>query len=307
MTGPKLWSSAEMPDQTGRTVVVTGCTSGVGKYAALELARHGARVVLAARNQAKLDATAQAISAAVPSATLEPLLVDVADFSSIRRAGAAAASLGPIHVLVNNAGIMAVPLARTAEGLESQFATNHFGPFLLTGLLLPQLLASGEARVVTHSSSAHRRARSAPLEDPRHIDPSRYRRWDVYAQTKLANLLFTFELDRRAREAGLPLTALAAHPGLTSTNLMPTVGVPGATAILDAAFRAAGQPASIGAEPLLMAATADLPGSTYCGPSGFGQFRGLPCVVGTSKLATDPVAQRLLWELSERVVGLDYP
>jgi len=301
------WSSAEMPDQTGRTVVVTGCTSGVGKYAALQLARHGARVVLAARNAAKLDATASAISAAVPGARLERLLVDLADFASIRRAGAAATSLGPIQVLVNNAGIMAVPFGRTVDGLESQLATNHFGPFLLTGLLLPQLASSGEARVVAHSSSAHRRARSAPLGDPRALDPAAYRRWEVYAQSKLANLLFTFELDRRARRAGLPLIATAAHPGLTSTNLMPTVGVPGANAILDAAFRAAGQPASVGAEPLLMAATADLPGSTYCGPAGFGQFRGLPRVVGTSKLATDPVAQRMLWDLSERVVGLDYP
>lgn len=307
MIGTPVWSSAEMPDQTGRTVVVTGCTSGVGKYAALELARHGARVVLAARNEAKLDATAAAIAAAIPHATLERLVVDLADFASIRRAGTAAASLGPIHVLVNNAGIMAVPFARTVDGLESQLATNHFGPFLLTGLLLPQLVASGGARVVTHSSSAHRRARSAPLGDPRHVDPAAYRRWDVYAQTKLANLLFTFELDRRAREAALPLIALAAHPGLTSTNLMPSVGVPGATAILDAAFRAAGQPASVGAEPLLMAATADLPGSTYCGPSGFGQIRGLPRVVATSALATDPLAQRRLWELSEAVSDLRYP
>jgi NAD(P)-dependent dehydrogenase (short-subunit alcohol dehydrogenase family) len=307
MTGPAAWSSAEMPDQTGRTFVVTGSTSGVGKYAALELARHGARVVLAARNEAKLDATATAIAAAVPHARLERLLVDLSDFASIRRAGAAATRLGPIHVLINNAGIMAVPFERTVDGLESQLATNHFGPFLLTGLLLPQLLASEEARVVTHSSSAHRRARSAPLFDPRAMVPTRYRRWDIYAQSKLANLLFTFELDHRARDAGLPLIATAAHPGLTSTNLMPTVGVPGATAILDAAFRAAGQPASVGAEPLLMAATADLPGSTYCGPGGFGQFRGLPRVVGTSQLATDPLAQRLLWDLSETVVGLDYP
>ena len=301
------WSSAEMPDQTGRTIVVTGCTSGVGKYAALELARRGARVVLAARNRAKLDATAAAIAAAAPHAVLERLVVDLADFASIRGAGAEAASLGPIHVLVNNAGIMAVPFARTADGLESQLATNHFGPFLLTGLLLPQLVESGDARVVAHSSSAHRRARSAPLGDPRDVDPAAYRRWDVYAQTKLANLLFTFELDQRARAAGLPLIALAAHPGLTSTNLMPPVGVPGGTAILDAAFRAAGQPVAVGAEPLLMAATADLPGSTYCGPSGLGEFRGLPRVVGTSRLATDRDAQRRLWDLSQSVVGLDYP
>lgn len=306
MTGA-TWSSAEMPDQTGRTFIVTGCTSGVGRHAALELARHGARVVLAARNEAKLDATAAAIAAATPRAVLERLVVDLADFASIRRAGAAAAGFGPIHVLINNAGIMAVPFARTADGLESQLATNHFGPFLLTGLLVPQLIESGDARVVAHSSSAHRRARSAPLGDPRDVDPAAYRRWDVYAQTKLANLLFTYELDRRARDAGLPLTALAAHPGLTSTNLMPSVGVFGATAILDAAFRAAGQPAAVGAEPLLMAATADLPGSTYCGPSGFGQFRGLPRVVATSRLATDLVAQRRLWDLSESVVGLDYP
>jgi NAD(P)-dependent dehydrogenase (short-subunit alcohol dehydrogenase family) len=312
MTGRAIWSLADLPDLTGKTVMVTGCTNGVGRYAALELARGGGRVIMAARNEVRLAETSHAISQAVPAARIERLVVDLSELESVRRAAGVAAAYGPIDVLINNAGIMAVPYARTRDGLESQMATNHFGPFLLTGLLLPQLLASGAGRVVTQASSAHRSARVAPLTDPRDTDPTTYRRAQVYAQSKLANLLFTFELDRRARDAGLPLTALAAHPGLAATNLMPDVGGPGVSAILNAAVRAVGQPASVGALPILMAATADLPGSTYCGPSGWGprgigEFRGPPTIVSASSLARNRDAQRQLWELSESVVGLAYP
>ncbi len=192
---------------------------GSARYAALELARRGARVVLAARNETKLGSTAAEISAAVPHAQLEPLVIDLSDLESVRRAAEQAADLGPIDVLINNAGIMATPYRCTADGLESQLATNHFGPFLFTGLLMPQLVASGDARVVTQSSSAHRSARRSAIQDP--FDHTGYRRWAAYCQSKLANLQFTFELDRRARQAGLPVMALAAHPGVAATNLMP--------------------------------------------------------------------------------------
>lgn len=304
------WTTDDIGDLSGRTAVVTGPSlGGLGFHTALELGRCGARVVLAGRTPAKLDAAAEAIAAEVPGAAVDTLVVDLSDLASVRAAGQAAGELGPIHHLVNNAGIMASPFHRTVDGLESQMATNHFGPFLLTGLLLDQLVASGEGRVVTLSSQMHRVARSAPLGDPR--ARRRYRRWRVYSQTKLANLLFTFELDRRLRRAGLPVIALAAHPGLAGTHLAVNgqLGSPEGrrAAILDAAVKAISQSAAAGAWPALMAATADLPGGTYVGPGGSGQASGRPRVVGTAPLARDEMAQRRLWETSEETVGLSWP
>ncbi|UUZ61332.1 SDR family NAD(P)-dependent oxidoreductase [Nocardioides sp. B-3] len=257
----------------------------------------------------KLDATESAILGEVPGAALEKLVVDPADLSSVRTAAAAAGELGPIDVLVNNAGIMAPPFRRTVDGLESQMATNHFGPFLFTGLLLPQLVASGDARVVTVSSNMHRTARHAPTRDPR--SERRYQRWMAYSETKLANLLFTFELDRRARERGLPLKAPAAHPGFAGTHLAANGqygrAAGGVASILDAAVKAVSQPAHAGARPSLMAATDDLPGGTYVGPSGLGQMGGTPQVVTARALAHNAEVQRQLWELSEQTVGLSRP
>jgi NAD(P)-dependent dehydrogenase (short-subunit alcohol dehydrogenase family) len=304
------WTPDDIGDLTGRTAIVTGPTlGGLGFHTALELAGHGARVVLAGRTPARLDAAAAAITAEVPDARLEHLVVDLSDLGSVRAAAEAAAGLGPLDLLVNNAGIMATPLRRTVDGIESQMATNHFGPFLLTGLLLEQLAASGDGRVVTLSSQMHRLARSAPLGDPR--AHRRYSRWRVYAQTKLANLLFTFELDRRLRRAGIPVTALAAHPGLAGTHLAVN-GQLGTTqgrraAILDGAVKLVSQSAQAGAAPTLMAATADLPGATYVGPSGPGQASGPPRIVGATPLARDEMAQRRLWETSEATVGLTWP
>jgi len=206
--------------------------------------------------------------------------------------------------------VMATPYSPTVDGFSLQLATNHFGPFLLTGLLLPQLAASGAGRVVTVSSQMHRLARRAPLGDPR-VKPRLHSRWAAYSETKLANLLFTFELDRRAAAAALPVSALAAHPGLSGTHLVVNGqfgrSSGGLATILDAATKAVSQSAAMGALPLLMAATADLPGSTYCGPSGFHERGGPPAIVGCSILARDPDAGRRLWELSEEAVGLRWP
>ena len=305
------WRLADIPDQAGRTIVVTGpSVGGLGHATALELARRGARVVLAGRTRATLDEARDAIEAEVPGADLEEMLVDVSDLSSVRRAAAAAGRLGPIHVLVNNAGVMATPYSRTADGLELQMATNHFGPFLLTGLLLPQLVASEGGRVVAVSSQFHRAARSAPLEDPRDTG-RRYSRWPAYARSKLANLLFTHELDRRCRAAEVPVLATAAHPGFAGSHLAVngqygrTSG--GVASILDAAIKAVSQPVAHGAWPTLMAATADLPGGTYCGPGGLGEMSGAPQVVTSRSLAHDEDAQRRLWEISEQVTGVQYP
>jgi NAD(P)-dependent dehydrogenase (short-subunit alcohol dehydrogenase family) len=270
------------------------------------LARRGAEVVMAARNVQKLTAAVEDLHRAVPAATVMPLRLDLADQSCVRRAAQEAAAYGPLHLLVNNAGVMAPPYQRTVDGFELQMATNHLGHFALTGLLLPQLVASGDARVVSVSSEGHRMARSAPLGDPRRQQGA-YRRWPVYGQTKLANLLFVLELDRRAREAGLPLKALAAHPGLSATGLMRSGHGGRRGRILDAAFMAAGQPPEMGALPILMAATADLPGTTYVGPGGPGGARGMPKVVGTARLARDNEAARRLWDVSQAATGVVYP
>lgn len=306
------WDLDRIPDQAGRTIVVTGPSlGGLGHHTALELARRGARVVLAGRTPRKLDETAVAITDEVPAADVVPLVVDLSDLASVRSAGAAAAALGPIDVLVNNAGVMGVSGPRTADGFEMTMATNHFGPFLLTGLLLPQLATAGAGgRVVTVSSQFHRVARRAPLEDPR--DTSRRSDpWGAYARSKLANLLFTLELDRRCRTAEVPVKALAAHPGFAGTHLAANGqygrSSGGIASILDATIRAVSQSAAAGAQPTLMAATADLPGGTYCGPSGPGEMAGRPQVTLTSRRAKDPDAARRLWEISEQATGLRYP
>ncbi len=310
-TATDAWRLADIPDQAGRTILVTGTTiGGLGHHTALELARRGARVVLAGRTEARLAETDEAIRGEVAGALLERLVVDLSSLDSVRSAAAEANGLGPIHVLVNNAGVMGTPQQRTDDGLELQLATNHFGPFLLTGLLLPQLVASEDGRVVAVSSQFHRYARSAPLGDPRR-QQGRYSKWPAYAQTKLANLLFTYELERRLRTAGLPVRALASHPGFAGTHLAANGqygrSSGGIASILDAAIKAVSQSAAAGAWPTLMAATADLPGGTYCGPSGLQEMSGAPQVVTSSKRSYDEDAQRRLWQLSEQTTGITYP
>ncbi len=246
---------------------------------------------MAARNEEKLAATLDEVRRDVPGANVRPLILDLADLKSVRSAAEEASTFGPLNILVNNAGVMATPYERTVDGLELQMATNVFGHFALTGLLLPRLAEAGEAggaRVVSVASQGHRLARRAPLQDPK-TEHHSYSKWMTYAQTKLSNLLFTFELDRRTHAAGLPVDALAAHPGFAATGLMASGqrrNVAGR--ILDAAFGALGQAPAEGALPLLMAATADLPSTTYVGPGGPGEMRGAPKVVGTTKLGPRP-------------------
>jgi len=311
MTPGADWTLADIPDLTGKRFLVTGVTSGLGASIAHQLAASGADVVLAARSQHKLEATRQAIRATTPEARLSSLIVDLADLSSVRRAAAHAARFGAIDVLVNNAGVMATPHLRTVDGFESQLATNHFGPFALTGLLLPQLVASGSGRVVNTGSQAHRMAIASAVRDPR-AQHGRYSKWQSYAQSKLADLQFTYALDRRLKQAGLPVIAVAAHPGYSATGLMQgrNVGkkrVGPITLGVERVFSALGQPAAMGALPTLMAATADIPGGTYIGPSGPGQMRGYPRVVGSSRRAQDESAQDQLWRVSEEATGVQYP
>lgn len=303
---PGLWSLAQLPDLTGKRALVTGVTAGLGTSTAAELARAGAEVVLVARSASKLADTTAAITAEIPGAQLTSVVVDLANLASVRRGAAEAAQLGPLDLLINNAGVMALPYERTVDGFEMQFGTNHLGPFLLTGLLLPQLIASGRGRVVSVASHAHRIARRVPLDDPR-TQTRRYSRWGAYGESKLANLMFTVELERRLRRAGLPVDAQVAHPGYSATEL---VGKAGGFAgwIMHAATTRIGQRAEYGALPTLMAATADLPGATYVGPSGLAQMGGLPRVVQPRrKFVQDSVALSALWDLSEKATGISYP
>ena len=289
--------------------LVTGVTAGIGEHAAAALAERGFEVVLAARNPDKLDATVAALRARVPAATWHPVVLDLADLASVRRGAEQAADLGPLDVLVNNAGVMATPHRRTADGFELQLGTNHLGHFALTGLLLPSLLASGDARVVTVSSLVARTARTVPTGDPR--EPRRYRKWAAYAGSKLANLLFTVELDRRARRGDLPLTAVAAHPGYAATNLVDSgmnLGrrrVDGTIGL--AVTRLVGQSAEAGAAPLVMAATEPgLEGGTYVGPGGPAELHGAPRVVTMPRAAHDADLAGRLWAVSEEATGVRF-
>ena len=318
MTAHTGWTLADLPSLAGTRALVTGVTSGIGLVTARELARAGAEVVLAARNPAKLAATGRELGAAVPGARFRPLVLDLADLASVHRAAADAVADGPLDLLVNNAGVMATPHKRTVDGFELQLATNHLGPFALTGLLLEALAAGGGARVVTVSSVAATSVRTVPLTDPRH-PRGRYRRWRAYGETKLANLLFTVELDRRARAAGLPVLAVAAHPGLTVTDLVSNGMRTASTgsgngrlradgAIGVAATRLVGQSPEAGALPTVRAATeADLPGGSYVGPAGPFQLKGAPTLVPLPDPARDAELARALWELSERATGVRWP
>ncbi|MGH3372614.1 MAG: oxidoreductase [Nocardioidaceae bacterium] len=304
------WTLADIPDLSGRRALVTGVTSGIGEHTVLELARGGAEVVMAARSEAKLEGAVADIRRVLPNASLVPLVVDLADLTSVRRAAAEAARLGPLDLLVNNAGVMATPYRRTVDGFELQLGTNHFGHFALTGLLFPQLVAAGAARVVTVSSQAHRMARTVPLGDPRQ-PAGHYRKWVAYAQSKLANLLFAFELDRRARAAGHAVTSMGAHPGYAATNLVHHgLGMDGRRAegaIVVAATRLLAQSPDMGAQPSLMAATLPgLPGGSYVGPRSPGEWRGRPTVVTPSRAARDETLARELWQVSEQATGVRF-
>lgn len=294
-----------MPDQTGRTAIVTGANSGLGLETARELARKGAHVVLACRNIEKGQAAVSDIESDVPRASLELAHLDLGSLDSVR--GFAADYLDKheaLDLLINNAGVMAPPRRETADGFELQFGTNHLGHFALTGLVIGAMEGRDDARVVTLSSGAHRVGHIAfdNLDGRR-----RYFRWRAYGQSKLANLLFMFELDRRLAAAGSDIKSLAAHPGYAATNLQSA-----APPLIDRLFmeipnRVWAQNAAMGALPTLFAATfPGLPGSTYVGPDGIGEQRGHPQIVGTSGAARDEQVARRLWEVSEQMTGVRF-
>jgi NAD(P)-dependent dehydrogenase (short-subunit alcohol dehydrogenase family) len=305
------WTDADLPDLAGVQAVVTGANSGLGLVATLELARRGALVTLGVRDEARGAEAAERVRAQVPAARLDVARLDLADLASVRLFATARVQR-PLDLLINNAGVMALPRRDTADGFEMQFGTNHLGHFALTGLLLPTLLRSGllggPARVVTVSSNLHRRGR---LHRDDLMAGQWYSPFGAYAQSKLANLLFMRELQRRVDAAGVPLMSLAAHPGYTSTNLQTRgprmsgsrVREVGATAL----NRVLAQPASRGAWPILRAATdPGARGGDYFGPGGLAERRGHPVLVGMSAAALDADDARWLWERSVELTGVDY-
>ena len=288
-----VWRLSDMPDQSGRVFLITGANSGIGFEAAKALARRGARVVMACRNVEKAEAVRLEVG---DSAEVREL--DLGSLASVR--AFTSAWDGPIDVLVNNAGIMAVPFARTVDGFESQFGTNFLGHFALTGLLLPRVTD----RVVTLSSGVHRMGR-IDLRDP-NFEHRRYQRWIAYGQSKLADLMFAYELQRRILLAGSSVRSMAAHPGYAATNLQRHLGA--ATSTGQDWMQRIGlvQDAAGGALPTLYAASApDLPGGSYVGPSGPLEQTGPPRIVGSSAASRDLDTQYALWELAVRLTGVD--
>ena len=298
------WTADEIPDLSGRTAVVTGGNSGIGYHTALELARHGARVVVASRSGDKGRAAVKQIKDATSgAAVVEWAGLDLANLASVR--DFATHFDGPLDLLVNNAGVMMVPRQLTVDGFEMQLGTNHLGHFALTGLLLPALLgATGGVppRVVTVSSGEHHKG-TMDFDDL--MGERTYGQMRAYQQSKLANLLFTFELQRRADTAGVNLLSVAAHPGFASTNLGHSGNPLMALAVRVAQLAA--QPAAQGALPTLCAATApDVQGAEYFGPDGRGEQRGYPQRVRASAAAQDEAAAKRLWDESEKLTGVRY-
>ncbi len=289
------WTSAELPDQSGKTVIVTGANSGLGEVTARELARVGARVVLACRNT-----EAGEKAAAGMSGNVEVRALDLADLDSVR--AFARDTTGPVDVLINNAGVMATPQRKTAQGFELQFGTNHLGHFALTGLLLGRLRESASPRVTVLSSAAHRIG-AINFDDLQ--SEQKYDRWKAYGQSKLANLMYAYEFARRAKAAGSPIVVTAAHPGYAATKLQSKTEsfMDRVMAVGNAVFA---QSAEAGAWPSLYAATADIPSGSYVGPNGFMQQRGKATLVGSTKASKDEVVAKRLWDVSEELTGVKY-
>ena len=299
------WTTKDMPDQSGRTAIVTGANSGLGLVTARELARAGASVVMACRNLDKGHAAIEQIRAAVPGAQVQLDELDLASLDSVRAfAERYRATHDGLDLLINNAGVMAPPRRRTADGFELQFGTNHLGHFLLTMLLLDLMEGREDARVVTLSSTAHKMGR---ISFDNLGGDRRYFRWNAYGQSKLANLLFALELDRRLRHKGSTVKSLAAHPGYASTNLQSAAAPLVDRLVMKVGNTVIAQNDEMGALPQLFAATEPgLQGGTYVGPDGPGEQRGHPTIVSPSGRAQNEDTARRLWQVSEELTGITY-
>jgi NAD(P)-dependent dehydrogenase (short-subunit alcohol dehydrogenase family) len=310
------WTAARVPNLTGKTAIVTGANSGLGLETTRILAATGARVIMACRDSGRAEAAAAQVRAAVAegAAGVHVQALDLADLASVRRFAAAFLATGrPLDILCNNAGIMAIPYRETADGFEMQFGTNHLGHFALTGLLLPAVLAAEAGRVVTMSSGAHVMGNIdfATTEEARVALRRHYQRWLAYGRSKLANLLFAYELQRRLAAAGSRAISVVAHPGYASTNLqMAGPQMEGST--LGAGMARLGnrlfaQSAAMGALPELYAATApDVQGGDYIGPTGLGGMRGYPAKARSNAKSYDQAQAGRLWAISEELTGVKY-
>jgi NAD(P)-dependent dehydrogenase (short-subunit alcohol dehydrogenase family) len=303
------WIEENIPELSGKVAIVTGANSGLGLETARVLARKGAHVVLAVRSATRGGLAAEAIRADAPSASLAVMLLDLASLKSVRGfAQAFVAAHDRLDMLLNNAGVMAIPNRRTADGFEMQFGTNHLGHFALTGLLMPRILTTPGARVVTMSSAAH-------MIGKIHFDDlsgeRSYAKWGAYGKSKLANLLFAYELQRRFAAAGSGAISVAAHPGYAATNLQ-LVGpqMEGAKfnlRVMSAANRVFAQSAAMGALPEIYAATSpEVRGGDFIGPGGLLGGRGFPTKAESSRRSHDPKTAARLWAISEQLTGVTY-
>jgi NAD(P)-dependent dehydrogenase (short-subunit alcohol dehydrogenase family) len=298
-TTVKKWTLSDMPDQSGRVAIVTGANTGIGFETAAALAAKNATVVMACRNRQKAEAAIQKIRERTPDAKLEFIELDLASLASVERfAQTFRASHDRLDLLINNAGVMIPPFGKTEDGFELQFGCNHLGHFALTGRLLTLLEATEGSRIVTVSSMAHRQGKM----DFDNLNAEKgYSAMSAYGQSKLANLLFTFELQRRLDASGSKIMATAAHPGWTGTDLQRHSGF---IRFLNFFFA---QTPPIGALPTLRAAADSLAkGGDYFGPKGIYEMRGYPVRVGTTPAARDEDDARRLWEVSEELTGVSF-
>ncbi|WP_189254774.1 oxidoreductase [Lentzea flava] len=295
-THSQPWNTTDIPDQTGRTAVVTGANSGLGLATATALATAGAHVVLAVRDTERGEAAAATVNGSV-----EVRRLDLADLASVREF--AAGWHGDLDVLINNAGVMNVPEGRTKDGFETQFGTNYLGHFALTNLLLPHITD----RVVSLSSTAHKSPGSPRIHFDNLDLTGEYDPMTAYSQSKLAMLLFTLELQRRLTAAGSPVRALAAHPGWAATNLQGNDASTLRRLFFRLGNKLIAQDGQAGALNSLYAAVQDLPGASYVGPDGMFEMRGAPALAGRSATASDPATARRLWTISEELTGVTFP
>lgn len=308
------WKTDDIPDLTGKRAVITGITGGLGFYTARELARHGAGLVVTARNASKGEESITRLREDVPGVTVDLISLDLASLADAKRAASdVVAAYDRVDILVNNAGIMATPRNTTVDGFELQIGTNHLGHFAWTATMWP-LLKTSDARIVTVSSLMHARAIGIDLRSlTPEGSPRRYWRWKSYSESKLANLSFALELNRRVKAAGLGVVSVGAHPGYALTNLQKTGTSMGGgiNAVAGTAFqqvsRIVSQSAEMGAWPLLLAATdPSLTGGEYVGPSSLGQTRGRPKLVGMTRWARDEALADNLWTASEQATGVEF-
>ncbi len=297
------WTTANIPDQTGKNILITGANSGLGLQAAIALSGKGANVIMAVRSLEKGKEAVARIKSIHPNAMLDLMKIDLSDLDSIRQFSEVFhAKYTSLNVLINNAGVMAIPKRETTkQGFEMQFGTNHLGHFALTGLLLDLIKKTPGARVVTQSSGLHKGINAIQFED---INWEKsYTKWKAYAQSKLANLLFTYELDRQFKNHNINAIATVAHPGFAETNLQRYSGF----VVKYLANKLLAQSAEMGSLPIVRAATDESSkGGEYYGPTKMGEMRGYPELVKSNEASYDKEAAKKLWEVSEKLTGIHY-